>query len=86
MVLSIEWINRKERHMRQIAITVMFLALTGCYATTDSQRLTAFDGRAAFVFELHNDGEGTCNAELEGKAVYAFQLLNDGAGTCTLQQ
>jgi len=48
--------------MRQMTLTIIFLALVGC--STEMQRLTAQrEAPATFVFELRNDGEGTCTIQ-----------------------
>jgi len=76
--------QKEAAHMRQMTLTIIFLALVGC--STEMQRLTAQrEAPATFVFELRNDGEGACSADLERKATHMFELRNDGEGTCTIQ-
>ena len=71
--------------MRQMPLTIIFLALVGC-STTDTQNLTALrEALSSPVFELRNDGEGACSADLAWKATHMFELRNDGEGTCTIQ-
>ena len=54
--------QKEAAHMRQMTLTIIFLALVGC--STEMQRLTAQrEAPATFVFELRNDGEGTCTIQ-----------------------